>query len=55
LDYKIELTREIYICTKHIGFSYADIMMMPVWERRNYIDQLIKEVDYVNKQNSGKK
>jgi hypothetical protein len=50
-DYKLELTREIYVCTKHIGFSYSDVMMMPVWERRNYLEQFLKEVDYINKEN----
>jgi len=50
LDYKLDLVREIYVCTKHIGFSYKDIMYMPVWERRNYIDQYLKEVEYINKE-----
>jgi len=46
LDYKAYLLKEIFICTKHIGFSYQDIMLMPVWERRNYIQQLLDEVEY---------
>jgi len=24
---------------------------MPVWERRNYLEQFLKEVDYINKEN----
>ena len=42
--------KEVYVCTKHIGFSYSDIMFMPVWERRNYIQQFLDEVEFQNKQ-----
>lgn len=27
-----------------------DTMSMPVWERRNYIEQFLEEVEYQNKQ-----
>jgi hypothetical protein len=50
LEYKPYLLKEIFVCTKHIGFSYKDTMSMPVWERRNYIEQFLEEVEYQNKQ-----
>ena len=49
-DYKPYLTNEIFICTKHIGFTRSDIMSMPVWERRNYITQLLEEKEEEKKQ-----
>ena len=44
-DSKPYLLNEYYIATKHIGFTRVDVMNMPVWERRNYIQQLMEEVD----------
>ena len=49
-DYKPYLLNEIYVCVKHARFSRADVMVMPVWERRNYIQQLIDEVDEEKKE-----
>ena len=50
LEYKNYFLNELYVCTKHIGFSRADVMSMPIWERRNYIQQLLNEVDEEKKQ-----
>lgn len=50
MEYKPFLMNEIYVCTKHIGFSYSDTLRMPVWERRNYIQQLMEEVERENKE-----
>jgi hypothetical protein len=34
---------EFYILIKHGNFSYADILHMPVYERRAFIDILMEE------------
>lgn len=49
-DYKPYLLNELYICTKHIGLSRSDLMVTPVWERRNYIQQLLEEVEEEKKE-----
>ena len=49
-DSKSYLLNEYYVSTKHIGFTREDVMYMPVWERRNYIQQLMDEVDEEKKQ-----
>ena len=49
-NYKAYLLNETYVCTKHIGFTREDVMYMPVWERKNYIQQLLEEVDEEKKQ-----
>jgi hypothetical protein len=42
-DYKVTLLEEIYVCTKHIGFTRQDVMLMPVYERKYHINKLIEE------------
>jgi len=37
LEYKRHLLEEIFICTKHLGLSYSDILKMPTYERRFFI------------------
>ena len=34
---------ESYILVKHANFTYADVMSMPVFERRKFIDILMEE------------
>ncbi len=34
---------ESYILVKHANFTYADVMAMPVFERRKFIDILMEE------------
>jgi hypothetical protein len=34
---------EFYILVKHGGFSYLDILHMPIFERRGFIDILLEE------------
>ena len=48
-NYKAYLLNETYVCTKHIGFTRQDVMYMPVWERRIYLDHLVEEVEEQNK------
>lgn len=43
MNYKTNLQEEIYLCVKHIGFSYQDVMSMTVYERRNYLNLLLDE------------
>jgi len=35
--------KEIFICIKHLNISYSDAMLMPVYERRMFIDFLRQE------------
>jgi len=56
LEYKRHLLEEIYICKKHLGFSYDDVMKMPTYERRFFIITLQNEhLDSEEKQSSGAK
>jgi len=41
--YKKDMLYEFYILIKHGNFSYADILHMPVYERRAFIDILMEE------------
>ncbi len=34
---------ESYILVKHANFTYSDVMVMPVFERRKFIDILMEE------------
>ena len=44
-SYKPELIKEIYILVHHCGFTRADVMMMPIYERRIHIGELRKELE----------
>ena len=39
-----ELQEEIYYLVKHANFSYQDCLIMPVYERRFFIDKMVQEV-----------
>jgi hypothetical protein len=41
--YKKDILYEFYILTKHGNFSYADILHMPIYERRAFIEILMEE------------
>jgi len=41
--YKKDILYEFYILIKHGNFSYADILHMPIYERRAFIDILMEE------------
>jgi hypothetical protein len=37
-EYKVSLL-EIYLCTQHLdGFGYSDVLLLPVYERRFYLN-----------------
>jgi hypothetical protein len=44
LEYKRHLLEEVYVCKKHLGFSYDDIMRMPTYERRFFMVTLQNEI-----------
>ena len=44
-SYKPELLKEIYVLVHHCGFSRSDVMIMPIYERRIYIEELRKELE----------
>ena len=42
-DYKKYLMDEFYYLIKHAQFSYSDLLLMPTYERKYFIEKLIKE------------
>ena len=43
-DYKAPLLEEVFICTQHLkGFSYSDVLALPVYERRFFIGMLMRK------------
>lgn len=44
-DYRASILQEIYTLVKHGGFSYSDILIMPIMERRYFIDLILREVE----------
>jgi hypothetical protein len=39
------LLEEIYICTQHLdGFTYADVLALPVYERRYFLSLKSKDI-----------
>ena len=44
-DYKKNQLDEIYYLSKHANFSYSDILIMPVYERKYFINKLVEEFD----------
>jgi len=42
LSYKTMLMDEIFYLTKYANFSYSDIMIMPTYERKYFINKLIE-------------
>jgi hypothetical protein len=41
--YKKDILYEFYILIKHGNFSYFDVLHMPIYERRAFIDILMEE------------
>ena len=44
-DYKKNQLDEIYYLCRHANFSYSDILTMPVYERKYFINKLVEEFD----------
>jgi hypothetical protein len=44
-NHKKNLLDEIYYLTKFANFSYSDLMSMPSFERRFFMDKLIEEYE----------
>ena len=42
-DYQKNLLDEIFYLVKYANFSYKDLLRMPTYERKYFIDKLIKE------------
>lgn len=45
---------EIYLLIKHGNFSYTDILIMPVYERKIMLDFLVDEAEQRKKRNDSK-
>ena len=44
-DYKKNQLDEIYYLCKHANFSYSDILIMPVFERKYFVNKIVEEFD----------
>ena len=44
-DYKKNQLDEFYYLCKHANFSYSDILIMPVFERKYFISKMVEEFD----------
>jgi hypothetical protein len=44
-NYQKILLDEFYYLIKHGNFSYSDLLKMPTYERKYFIDKLIKEYE----------
>lgn len=53
-EYRQVMLDEFYHLTKQVGFSYSDILLMPTFERKYFIDKLVKEVEKKNEMLSKK-
>ena len=42
-DYKKNMLDEFYYLSKHVNMSYSDMMIMPTYERKYFIDKLSGE------------
>lgn len=47
-DYKKNQLDEIYYLSRHANFSYSDILIMPVFERKYFISKMVEEFDKRN-------
>ena len=44
-DYKAVQLDEFYFLGKHVNFSYSDMLIMPVFERKYFINKIIEDFD----------
>ena len=43
-EFKPSLLEEIFICTQYLkGFTYSDVLNLPIYERRYYLSLLTKQ------------
>jgi hypothetical protein len=58
-EFKTSLLEEIFICTQHLnGFTYTDVLKLPVYERRFYLSLLMRQAkkrDEQSEQNKNNK
>jgi len=46
-DYRSQMMYESYVLVKHGNFTYRDVITMPVFERRKFIEILMEENDKI--------
>jgi hypothetical protein len=47
-EYRVGLLDEIYYLIRYANFSYSDIMTMPTYERKYFINKVIDEFEKKN-------
>jgi len=45
---------EIYFCVKELGFSYSDLMKIPVFERKYFINKYVEDIERINNARNGR-
>jgi hypothetical protein len=43
-DYKVNLLEEFYYLIKYGNFSYRDILIMPTFERKYFVEKLVSDL-----------
>ena len=44
-EYRVALLDEIYYLSKHVNFTYQNVMTMPTYERKYFINKLVEEFE----------
>ena len=39
---------EIYYCVKELGFTYSDILKIPTFERKYFINKYVSDMEKMN-------
>jgi len=47
-EYRVAMLDEIYYLCKMVNMTYSDVMTMPTYERKFFINKLIEEIDKKN-------
>ena len=39
---------EIYFCVKELGFTYSDLMNIPIFERKYFINKYVEDAERIS-------
>ena len=45
---------EFYFCIKELGFSYSDLLKIPVFERKYFINKYVDDIQRINDARNGR-
>jgi hypothetical protein len=49
-EYRVAMLDEVYYLCKMVNMSYSDIMIMPTYERKFFINKLLSEIEKKNEE-----